>query len=270
MSDTISTHRNLRRPKGYISAVTTNALHLRNPWVSAWWSVALPGFGHLIIGNYLKGSIFILLELILNNGGKINLGIAYSFAGDFDRARAVLDPRFALLYLGVFTYAIWDSYRSTVDLNKLTILAERENSSMLPFKMNAFAINYLDKRTPWVAAIISSFLPGVGHLYIHRLYTGFPMLAMWIVLTYFSGVYPALIALASGDLAQSTAITEAQWFLFLPSIFGFAIYDSYVHTVEYNRLFEIEQTRFLKDNYQAANFKLRRNGENEYLCSRLF
>jgi len=259
LSETTESIRNLRRPKGHISSVTTNCLHLRNPWVTAWWSAAMPGFGHLILGKLLKGYTLILLEVILNTGGKINLAIMYSFTGHFELAKQVLDPGFGFLYLGVFTYAIWDSYRSTVDLNKYNILAERENSPLIPFKIDSFEINYIDKRNPWVAIIVSAFLPGAGHLYIHRLITGFSMLAFWVTATYLSKVYLAIILIAAGSLTQATGITDPQWFLFLPSMFGFAIYDSYVHTVEYNRLFEIEQAKFLKDNYQKPNFKLRRD-----------
>lgn len=246
----------MRRPKAYVSSVNTNSLHLRNPWVPAWWSMALPGFGHLILGKYLKGFTLILLEVIINIGGKINLAIMYSFTGRFDLAKEILDPRFALLYLGMFTYAIWDSYRGSVDLNKLNILAERENSPIIPFKMNVLEINYLDKRNPWVAIVASAFLPGAGHLYIHRLITGFSIISFWVIATYYSNVYSAIILIAAGSITQATAITNPQWFLFLPSTFGFAIYDSYVHAVEYNRLFEIEQAMFLKDNYQGPGFRL--------------
>lgn len=258
MSQTTESVRNLRRPKGYLSSINTNTLHLRNPWVVAWWSAAFPGFGHLMLCQLLKGYALVILETILNIGGKINLAIIYSFTGHFDLAKRVLEPRFAFLYLGVFTYAVWDSYRSTVDLNKFNILAERENSPIIPFKIDSVEINYLDKRNPWVALAASAFLPGAGHLYTHRL-TGFSIIALWIVATYFSRVYLAVISIAAGFITQGTVMTDPQWFLFLPSILCFAIYDSYVHTVEYNRLFEMEQSKFLKDNYQGATFKLRRD-----------
>ncbi|NPV89638.1 MAG: hypothetical protein HPY50_02525 [Firmicutes bacterium] len=250
--------RNQRRPKGCVSAVTTNSLHLRNPWITAWWSAAFPGYGHIILGSYLKGYILILLEIILNTGSRLNLAIIYSFTGYFNLAKEVLEPRWTFLYIGLYIYAIWDSYRTTVDLNKFNLLAERENTPIIPFKMDSFEINYLDKRTHWVSIVASMFLPGAGHLYIHRLTTGFAIMAFWVVATYLSKIYLAIIYLPI-SLAKATAITDPQWMLFLPSIFGFAIYDSYVHTVEYNRLFDIEQSMFLKDNYQNPIFKLKRD-----------
>ncbi len=58
--------RNLRRPKGHISSIATNMLHLKNPWVTAWWSAAFPGFGHIILGSYVKGFLLVVWELLIN------------------------------------------------------------------------------------------------------------------------------------------------------------------------------------------------------------
>ncbi len=258
MSENITSIRNMRRPKGTISSLGTNYLHLRNPWVTAWWSLLFPGFGHILLGSYLKGFAFILLELILNIGGKINLGIMYSLTGQFHMAKQVIDPGFAFLYLGVFTYAIWGSYRSTVDLNKFSILADREDSPILPANINSLDMNFFDKRNPWMAVICSTFFPGLGHLYIQRVITGYAIMTLWVTAFYFSNIAPAFIYIVKGSLTQASALLDPQWFLFLPSTFGFAIYDAYVQAVEHNRLFEIEQSRFLKDNYQKPDFKLKR------------
>ncbi|HEY5586346.1 MAG TPA: hypothetical protein VIK78_17880 [Ruminiclostridium sp.] len=143
--------RNLRRPKGYASSLATNFIHKRNPWVTAWWSCAFPGFGHIILGSYIKGFLLIAWELFINVNAKVNTAIIYSFTGRFEDAKNVLDKRWLILYIGVFLYAIWDSYRSTVDLNKYAILADREHSPIIPFKISTWEINYFDKRSPWVS-----------------------------------------------------------------------------------------------------------------------
>ena len=44
-------------------------------------------------------------------------------------AKEILEPRWLLLYLPVYLFAIWDSYRTSVDMNKVFILAERENAN---------------------------------------------------------------------------------------------------------------------------------------------
>ncbi len=42
-----------RHPKGKVSTISINLVHLRNPWVIAFWSAMLPGFGHVSLGSYI-------------------------------------------------------------------------------------------------------------------------------------------------------------------------------------------------------------------------
>ncbi len=255
MSEMTQSIRNQRRPKGYVSSIATNFIHKRNPWVTAWWSAAFPGFGQIIIGSYIKGFLLVGWELFININAKINIAILYSFTGRFDEARSILDKRLAFLYVGVFVYAIWDSYRSTTDLNKFSTIADREHSPMIPFKISSLEINYFDKRNPWVAAAWSAIMPGTGHLYTHRLPTGFIILIWWIVVSYFSRLYEVAYFTMIGAFNEIIPISDPIWLLFMPTLYCFNIYDSYVNTVEYNKLFETEQSQFLKDQYQAMDLK---------------
>ena len=68
-----------RYSKGQISVFGTNSVYPRVPWVSAWWSAAFPGFGHMFIGKYLHGFILIIWELVVNNMSHLNMAIALSF-----------------------------------------------------------------------------------------------------------------------------------------------------------------------------------------------
>lgn len=247
---------NSRHPKMSMSPLATNVIHRRNPWVTLWWSAAFPGFGQIIIGSYIKGFMLMAWELTVNVNSRLNAAIMYSFTGQFDRAREVLDIRWLILYLGVYVYAMWDSYRSTIDLNKFAILAEREKSPIIAFSINAVEINYLDKRSPWIAIAWSVLMPGMGHLYAHRLPTGFIVLIWWIGITYFSQLLPALHYSLVGNFQQAVAVLDSQWLLFMPSLYVFAIYDSYTASVEYNWLFAMEQARFLEANYQDSEFPM--------------
>lgn len=47
--------RQYRRPLGIMNSIATNYLHLRNPYVIAWWSAAFPGFAHISLGSYVAG-----------------------------------------------------------------------------------------------------------------------------------------------------------------------------------------------------------------------
>jgi len=254
--DKILPIKNPRHPKQYMSSIATNLIHLRNPWVTAWWSAAFPGFGQIILGSYIKGFLLMVWEIVVNVNANINVAILYSFTGQFDMAKDILDKRWLILYIAVYTYAIWDSYRSTVDLNKYSIIADREESPVAAFNMKTLEMNYLDKRNPWVTLIWSVLMPGVGHLYTHRLPTGFVALIWWIAITYFARLLEAVHYTLTGEFALAINIVDPQWLLFMPSLYGFTIYDAYVNTVEYNKLFGLEQARFLKRNYQDPKFEM--------------
>jgi hypothetical protein len=193
-------------------------------------------------------------ELLINTQAHINLAIMYTYLGKFEMARDVLNVRWTLLYLAVWAFSIWGSYSLTVDLNKLAILGNREDSTMVPISISALDIGFLDKRQPWMGAGLSVLSPGVGHLYTHRIPTSFFLLIMFISTVYFSHLLEAVEYSALGAFSAATAVLDPQWLLFIPSLYGFAIYDAYVNTVEYNKLFEQEQARFLRDNYQNPKF----------------
>ena len=161
-----------------------------------------------------------------------------------------------LLYLPVYFFGIWDSYRTSVDMNKVFILAERENADFNSYTIGAVEINYLDKRRPIMAVLWSMFTPGLGQLYIHRVLTATFTMIFMIVFVYFSNVLVAVHYLFIGEIGEATASLDPQWFLFIPSHFGFGVYDSYVNTVENNKLYESEQRKFLRKQYQHYRVKI--------------
>ncbi|KNY27882.1 hypothetical protein [Pseudobacteroides cellulosolvens] len=245
-----------RRYIAYVSSFGTTQLHLRSPVVMAFWSAMFPGFGHLLLSKYIRGFLLFTWEVYVNIQGHINLGILYSFTGKFDKAKEVLDTKWMLLYVPTFLFAIWDSYRTTVDLNNQYILAAREDSDVKPFKMDTIEINYLDKKAPWSSVIWSFIMPGVGQLSIHRIVTAFFILIWWIAIIYYSNFLPAIHHIFMGNFEVAKAVLDPQWTLNIPSIYFFTIYDAYINTVESNKLFDWEQAKFLKRNYQDSSFKM--------------
>lgn len=246
----------VRRYNNYTGVINSNYIHLRNPWVVAWWSAAFPGFGHLKLGLYIKGFILIIWEIIINVNARINEAMVYSFNGQFEMAKEVLNSRWVLFYIAVYIHGIWDSYRQTVDLNKHYLLAESENAPIVPFIMNGFALNYLDKRNPWVAFTWSLLFPGLGHLYLHRIMAGFFMISWCIVIGYFSHMLEGIQYTLMGSFEQTVGVLDIEWTLFLPSIYCFAAYESYVIAVEYNKLYKKEQKQYLENNYKHSNYQL--------------
>ncbi len=156
-----------RRYKAHVSILGTTQLHLRNPYIIAWWSAAFPGFGHLLLSKYIRGYLLFIWEVVVNIQANVNLAMIYSFQGKIQLAKEVLDTRWLLIYIPVYIFAIWDSYRTTVDMNKVYILASHEDHTFNTYSIAALEINYLDKRNPILSAIWSFMMPGLGQLYIH-------------------------------------------------------------------------------------------------------
>jgi TM2 domain-containing membrane protein YozV len=255
MNNYNSTHQT-RRLRAHVSLFGTSQLHLRNPYVIAWWSAAFPGFGHMLLSKHLRGFLLFTWEVVINYNAKINLAMVYSFCGEIELAKASLDTRWMLMYIPVYLFGIWDSYRSAVDMNKSFILANREDAPFNTFCMGSLELNYLEKRVPLMAALWSIFMPGLGQLYLHQIVAGFFTLVWSVVFLYFSHILEAIQFLFLGDISGATAVLDIQWFLFIFSVYGYVIIDSYINAVENNKLFDHDQTNFLIKNYQSRDFKV--------------
>ncbi|MEN6326553.1 MAG: hypothetical protein ABFD18_10180 [Syntrophomonas sp.] len=246
----------VRRPKSKISSYSINILHRRNPLVVAWWSLAYPGFGHFRLFSTVKGTILFAGESLINTQAHINLAIIYSFTGRFAEAKQILNTDLLILYCAILIYAIWDSYRVTIEINKLSILADHENASLIPMAMEATMLNSYEKRNPWMAAAWSALMPGLGHLYCVAIIQALFLLVFATIIIYFSHLYPAIGLVANGEFAKAQAILDPQWLLNFPSFYCFSIYDSYVRAVEYNKLFDQEQAQFFKRSYQSSLYPM--------------
>jgi hypothetical protein len=249
-----TTNASPRRSIAHVSILGTTQLHLRNPWVIAFWSFMFPGLGHMLLSKYFRGFLLIAWEILINIEAHVNLGLLYSFIGQFGKAKEVLDIRWVFLYIPTYFFAVWDSYRTSVDINKNFVLAAREDAEIKPFVINSLEINYLDKSSPWVAFVWSMMTPGAGQIIIHRIVDALCILITWIGIVYFSRLLPSILYTMLGRLEDAKAVLNPQWFLNVPSIYFFAMYDAYINTVESNKLFEWEQSKFLKRDYQDKSF----------------
>lgn len=246
----------IRRPKAAISLTSTNVFHLRNPLVVAWWSLVYPGFGHMRVVSIVKGMFLFGGELLINTQAHINLAILYSFTGNIIMAKQVLDTRLLLLYCSILIFAVWESYRIAVEVNKLSVLADHEDDPLNPSVMSAAGFNTFDKRNPWLAVAWSLLMPGVGHLYCLEIIVAVFIIIGGGAITYLSHLLPAIHYTLLGQFARAKAVLDWQWLLNIPSFYCFAVYDAYVKTVEFNKIFEREQAQFMKKNYQDPLFPL--------------
>ncbi len=243
-----------RRKIAFLSPLGITQLHYRNPYVVAWWSAAFPGLGHMLLSKYIRGFLLFIWEVVINLNAHINMAIFYTFTGNFTLAREVLDIRWLLLYNAVYIFSIWDSYRAANDVNNCYELAAREDAEIQPFIMNSMEMNYLDRKTPWVSAVWSFLMPGTGQLYTHRIITALFTFVWWIVILYYSKVLPAIHFTFLGGFNTARSVMDQHWAMNISSVYMFSVYDAYINTVENNKLFQWEQSKFLKKHYQSTNF----------------
>lgn len=249
-----------RYSKGRISVFGINSIYPRTPWIAAWWSAAFPGFGHMFIGKYLQGFVLIIWELVVNSQANLNMGIALSFLGRFEEVKAQINQDWVLLYVAVYVYSIWDSYRSAVEIKKSHVLAEIEDAPVAPSEVSFFDVIILDKKHPWLGMVWSALSPGLGQLYGGSIIVGTFILAWWIFICYKAVAVRSYFYSFLGDFSTAAAIVDWKWFLFLPSMYTFAIHQAYTAVIENNTLFDIEQIRFLR--VRAANLGQRNTIEN--------
>ncbi|KUG03882.1 hypothetical protein ASZ90_018661 [hydrocarbon metagenome] len=182
------------------------------------------------------------------------MAIFYSFTGNFKMAKEVLNPHLLLLYCGVLVFAVWDSYRVAIEINKLSVLADHENAPMAPIALSSSGISAYEKRNPWIAASWSAILPGLGQLYNVAITEAFFLMIAGAIIIYNSNLLPAIGFTAIGNLTQAKEVLDPQWLINIPSFYCFCIYDAYVKGVEINKIFDQEQAQYLKNNYQNPHF----------------
>ena len=84
-----------------------------NPYEKLLWSIALPGFGQLLNGKYIKGILFIFLEIIINVQGNFNEIIMLSFQGEIEKAIVQANYQWLMFYPCLYFYAMWDAFKDS-------------------------------------------------------------------------------------------------------------------------------------------------------------
>lgn len=86
-----------------------------NPVEKVLWSIAFPGFGQILNGQLLKGTVFLGLEFIINVNSNLNQVIMLSFIGDTASAIKETNYQWIMFYPCIYTFAIWDAYRNAAE-----------------------------------------------------------------------------------------------------------------------------------------------------------
>jgi hypothetical protein len=81
------------------------------PLETLFWGIALPGFGQLLNGKYVKGIALIALEILVNMGASLNLIIISSFQGNIEAAIGQADYQWLMFYPCLYMFSIWDGFK---------------------------------------------------------------------------------------------------------------------------------------------------------------
>jgi len=241
---------------GVSTPLGTNVIYYRNPVLVAWWSAAFPGFGHILLGQYIKGGLLFIWEIFVNIHSHLNLGLIYTLQGDFERTKAVLDPLWILMYIPLFLFTIWDSYHEAVNLNRYIPLINPTKGKIKQKRINAIGRNFLTEKNPFMALFWSMFFPGTGQFYLHRLFESVLLSFWFIVISHYSRFHQGLLYLIMGDIDRSNQSFQADWFMFLPSLFCFSAFNAFTDAVESTFLYRNTELAELELDYQNPHFKV--------------
>ncbi|HWI65265.1 MAG TPA: hypothetical protein VNT75_25825 [Symbiobacteriaceae bacterium] len=233
-------HGRPRIPKMRMTRLGVTFIAPRNPAVAMWWSVLLPGLGHMYVESQLTGFLLMLWEAILNHKANLNLAIFHTILGQYSEAGRVLRLEWALMYPFMYLFAIFDSYRLAVQVNRFCQLeevqAERE-FHWLALKP-IFGLNFLDKRNPLTTGLANLILGGLGHLYNFRHAKAVILTTWFIVVVLMSRSNVAYALTMQGRFAEAAAVLDYQWVLFGPSIMVFNMVNGYTDAVDLNNLYD--------------------------------
>jgi hypothetical protein len=96
------------------------------------WNIALPGFGQLLNGKYVKGILFISMEILINVQSHMNEIIVSSFQGEINLAIEQANYQWLMFYPCLYMFAMWDGYRD--------VKGAKTSYSFLPFVFAAFSV----------------------------------------------------------------------------------------------------------------------------------
>lgn len=75
------------------------------------WSIAIPRFGQLLNGKYIKGILLITLEFLINVKTNFNEVIILSFHGEVLNAIQETNKQWLMFYSCLYFFAMWDAWK---------------------------------------------------------------------------------------------------------------------------------------------------------------
>lgn len=156
----------------------------QEPWLAVLLSKLWPGVGQLYAGAWLKAIIFALGYFLLTAWGVWSLWA--------DTGSTAVGLVALLLSFVIFLISLFDAYRSIAKKNTEAFITLRKS-----------------QKDPWLATFLSTWLPGLGHLYLGKWLVGIGFFLGFLVL---AGVMPlalqGLLGLVGAAIAYHAYISS--------------------------------------------------------------
>jgi hypothetical protein len=104
----------------------------KNAFEKLMWSIALPGSGQYLNGKYIKGTVILILEFLINVQANFNQVILLSFQGEIGDAIKHTNFQWLMFYPCLYFFSIWDSVKDAA--------GGKDPYSFLPYVFAAFFV----------------------------------------------------------------------------------------------------------------------------------
>lgn len=104
----------------------------KNAFEKLMWSIALPGFGQYLNGKYFKGTVFLILEFLINVQANFNQVILLSFHGEIGDAIKHAEYQWLMFYPCLYFFSMWDTVKDAG--------GGKDPYSFLPYVFAAFFV----------------------------------------------------------------------------------------------------------------------------------
>ncbi|MCR2820957.1 hypothetical protein [Lederbergia panacisoli] len=96
------------------------------------WSIALPGFGQYLNGKLFKGTVLLLLEVIINVQANFNEIIILSFLGEIEEGIMQANYQWLMFYPCLYFFAMWDAWKDAGE--------RKEKFTFFPFLFTGYFV----------------------------------------------------------------------------------------------------------------------------------
>ncbi|MFD0697276.1 hypothetical protein ACFQZT_24680 [Paenibacillus sp. GCM10027628] len=90
----------------------------KNKFIALIWSIAMPGLGHLYLGNKIIGLAFMVYSVLFLIRAKLNSIIFYVFSGNFKKANLLFMENPTLFFPAAYSFAMWHAFNYSVIARK--------------------------------------------------------------------------------------------------------------------------------------------------------